>query len=131
MTSVKWGTVLRIGARVLGLLDLGVWLVFALADLFAPTGPPTTTRVSVEGMSLMVILCAFAFAFILAWWREGQGGALLLAVGLAFGAFAYTLARFNNAKIAVISGGPVLLVGGLFLGARALSRDGTHVSRAT
>ncbi len=62
-------------------------------------------------------------SMLVAWFREGVGGMLLLVCGVAHSTFAYFAAGRNIALAMAISGGPFLVLGILFLLARRRSTE--------
>jgi len=42
--------------------------------------------------------------FLIAWWREGIGGTILVAIGIAHSAFAYIAVGYNKAFAVLVSG---------------------------
>ena len=101
---------LRWIARGLGTLVAGFWVFLGILE--AIFGPDPWTF---ETTALAVLIVAIAGAVTVAWWREGIGGALLLLVGVAHGAFAFLAAGQNKLFAVAITGVPILLVGLLFL----------------
>ena len=70
---------------------------------------------SLEGLLLAVLALAAVLSVAIAWRREKTGGIALVASGLAFITFGYLSAGHNKAFAMLISGGPFLVAGILFL----------------
>jgi MYXO-CTERM domain-containing protein len=60
-------------------------------------------------------LCHKTAGVLTAWWRERIGGIVLLVIALAHGTFALISSGHNRGFAVLISGGPFLLIGLLFL----------------
>ncbi len=97
-------------ARILGLIIVGFWLFISVMMLVQEGIGKGVEDWIMTGL----ILCSTA-AFIVAWWKEGIGGVLLLMVGIAHCTFALFAAGHNIGLAMLISGGPFLVIGGLFL----------------
>jgi hypothetical protein len=64
----------------------------------------------------MLALGALAtVGYIAAWRWEGPGGGLLAAAGLLLAVYVYSGAGANHIVAALVVGGPLLVIGGLFL----------------
>ncbi|HEY70359.1 MAG TPA: hypothetical protein G4O08_07240 [Anaerolineae bacterium] len=97
-------------ARILGLIFVGFWLFISVMMVVQEgIGKGVEDRIMAG-----LILCSTA-AFIVAWWREGIGGVFLMVAGIAHSTFALFSAGHNVGLAMLISGGPFLLIGGLFL----------------
>jgi len=64
---------------------------------------------------MAALISASTVGILIAWWREGIGGLILVVCGLSHGVFAYFAAGHNKALAVLISCVPFLLVGMLFL----------------
>jgi len=106
----KTTKLLRTIARALGTLMAAFWLFIVVMSVLYEPGP-----LDVESAILAVLILFSVAGVILAWFREGPGGAVLVLVGLAHCAFAYIAAGHNQAFAILVSGGPFLLIGLLFL----------------
>jgi hypothetical protein len=51
---------------------------------------------SLEGAMLAGLVVATVLGGLIAWWREGIGGTVLVIGAMALGTFAYVTARFNK-----------------------------------
>lgn len=61
---------------------------------------------------------------LISWWREGIGGTVVVIGAVALGTFAYVTAGFNKGWAMLITGGPLLVIGLLFLASWRRSRRG-------
>lgn len=111
------GRVIRLIARILGLIFVGFWL-FVMVMGAIDEG----LALNSENAIMLVLILASTIAFIVAWWSERLGGILLLIVGLAHCIFAYFAAGRNKALAISVSGVPFLLLGALFLWSWSRSR---------
>ncbi|MGD8815339.1 MAG: hypothetical protein PVI78_12775 [Anaerolineales bacterium] len=114
---------IRWGARILGLIFVGLWLLISLMMVVVEG-----IGEGVEDRIMVVLILSSTIAFAVAWWYEGIGGMLLVIVGIAHSMFAFFSAGHNVGLAMLISGGPFLLAGALFLIAWSCSRKTTHES---
>jgi len=118
--AAKW---MRWIARVLGSSAGAYWSLALIGQ--AAFGDER--GISLEGAMLIALVAVTVLGVLLAWWREGLGGAVAVVGALALGAFAYISAGRNKALIALVVGMPFLISGGLFLaswrGSRLLPRN--------
>ncbi|RMG45280.1 MAG: hypothetical protein D6723_18550 [Acidobacteria bacterium] len=63
---------------------------------------------------------------LIAWWKEGLGGLLLFACGIAGSMFAGMAAGRNKAMAMLVTGGPFVVAGFFFIGSWWLLRRGTE-----
>ncbi len=103
----KW---LRYIARGAGLVLVAGWLYTGIVGALFERGPWTW-----ESIIMAVLILALSLGVAVAWRREGLGGAIVLAAGIAFTAFAYLSAGHNKCFAMLVSGVPFLAVGALFL----------------
>ena len=97
-------------ARGVGTFIGGLWLIIAVGEVVAEPLPSTFEGRMMAGLTVGCIIST-----LLAWWREDLGGILLVVCAITLSTFAY-LAAGNNWPMAVlVSGGPFLLSGILFL----------------
>ena len=68
-----------------------------------------------EGLMITGLTATALLGILIAWWREGLGGAVLVTVAVAHSTFAYFAAGRNKPLAMLISGGPFLVTGILFL----------------
>ncbi len=105
-------------ARGAGLLITTLWLVMVIG--YAVDGSEPWTW---ESIVIMVLIVASTLGFITAWWREWIGGVVLVICAIAHSTFACFAAGHNHAFAMIISGGPYLLIGILFLWSWRKSRS--------
>ncbi len=109
-TVERRGGWLRWTARGAGLLVVGCWLFIALMGALGGSEPWTWESGVLLGLALTA-----AVGVAVGWRREWAGGKVLLAVAIAQGAFAYLASGHNRGLAILVSGGPFLIVGLLFL----------------
>jgi hypothetical protein len=102
--------VIRWIARGIGSLVAGFWLFAGIASGIVESGPLT-----VESGIMAGLITASAVGVLIAWWREGIGGIVVMACAVAHAIFAYVASGHNKGLAIAISGGPFSLVGALFL----------------
>ncbi len=103
---------LRWIARGMGSLIAGLWLVAAVASALRAREPWTR-----ESTIIALLVLGGASGVLTGWRRERIGGMILVIVGLAFSTFAYLSAGRNKGYAVLVSGGPFLIIGLLFLAA--------------
>jgi hypothetical protein len=101
---------MRFTARGIGSLVAAFWLFAGIASAIAEPGPWTLESVIMAGLITTSVL-----GVLIAWWREGIGGTILVACAVAHSAFACVASGHNRGLAMLISGGPLLLAGVLFL----------------
>ena len=97
-------------ARGLGSLVAAFWVFIGVASGISEPGPWTLESAIMAGL-----IVASALSVLVAWWREGVGGALVVVCAVAHSTFACFAAGHNRGLAILISGGPFLLIGVLFL----------------
>ena len=70
---------------------------------------------TLESTIMAGLIVASALGVLIAWWREGIGGVVVVVCAVAYSTFAYVVAGHNKALAVSVSGGPFLLAGLLFL----------------
>ena len=116
---------LRDTARTIGPLVAVVWLVSGIG--YAVLDPWTLTSALA-----VVFLCCLALSTGIAWWKEGIGGIMLVVFSVVFSIFACIAASHNRALALLLSGGPFLLVGVLFIAAsQRAKRTSLHDGSST
>lgn len=109
--ATKW---VRWMARGIGSLAGAFWLLSLIASLIVELieghGPW-----SPEGAMLMGLVIFVALGVLIAWRREGIGGLVAVIGAIALCIFAYVTAGHNKGFAMLISGGPFLVAGILFL----------------
>jgi len=103
----KW---IRWLARGISSLAAGFWLFVGIVAGISETEPWTVESVILAGL----ILCS-AVGVLIAWFREGMGGGIVVACAIAHSTFAYIVSGHNKGFAMLITGGPLLLSGILFL----------------
>ena len=103
----KW---LRRIARAIGSLLATFWLFVGIVSAIYESGPLTP-----EGAIMAGLIVISTLGIVIAWWREGIGGAIVVLSGIAHSTFAYISSGHNRAFAVLISGGPYLVTGLLFL----------------
>ena len=97
-------------ARVLGSLAAAYWLFMAIG--YGITSPDPLTG---EGAMMAALITTSVIGVIVAWWREGTGGTILVVDAIAYGIFAFFAAGRNKGFAVSITAGPWLLIGSLFI----------------
>jgi len=97
-------------ARGVGMSIGALWLFIAVCEAAFET--PSWTF---EAQMMAGLIAGCLVSIVLAWWREGLGGMLLVICSIAHSTFAFFSAGHNKALAVVISGGPFLVIGILFL----------------
>ncbi len=105
--ATKW---MRWIARGVGSLAVAFWLFMGIAYDIVESRPWT-----LEDMIMAGLITTSALGVLIAWWREGIGGTILVICAAAHSTFAYIVAGHNKGLAMLISGGPFLLIGTLFL----------------
>ena len=105
--AAKW---LRWIARGTGSFVAGFWLFVGIVAAIVESRPLT-----LEGVIMVRLIISSALSVLIAWWREGVGGAIVVVCAIAHSTFAYVASGHNEGLAMLISGGPFLLVGILFL----------------
>jgi hypothetical protein len=106
----KGSTHLRWFARLIGTLGAGMWMFIIIGSIVKGLGP-----LDPESLFLSILILLSTFSVVVAWRREGLGGAMVLASGIAYAIFSWIAAGRNKLFAAAISGGPFILSGILFL----------------
>jgi hypothetical protein len=106
------GNRLRRTARIIGTLLAGFWLFAGIASGIAEAAP---WPLPWESMAMAALMIVSAAGVLIAWWREGIGGAVLVTVGVAHCVNALIQAGRNRLLAVLISGVPFIVVGILFL----------------
>jgi hypothetical protein len=109
--------ILRWIARILGTLIVLFWLIVALAY---GTGEPSEQ--GTEDIIMAILVLGTSIGILLAWKFERIGGIITLLFGIAHSIFALFASGHNHAFAMLISGGPFIVIGILFLIVSTLSR---------
>ena len=109
--ATKW---MRRIARGIGLLVGAFWLISLVASLVADlvSGDPAP---SWEGKILAGLIVAVVVGVAIAWRWERIGGTIVVIGAIALGTFSYVTAGFNKVWVMLITGGPLLVAGILFM----------------
>lgn len=109
---------LRWLARVGGSSVAALWLLMGIGSAIVEDAPWR-----LESVIVGVLIVASVLGILIAWWREAAGGAVVLICGMAHSLFAFVSARHSKLFAVSISGGPLLVIGCLFLAAWWRSTD--------
>jgi len=105
---------IRRTARAIGSFAAAYWLLAVIGGFIAEL-LSNSARLTLEGVIIGILVIAAALGVLVAWRREGVGGALVLLCGAAHSVFAYVVAGHHKAFAVLVSGAPFLLSGALFL----------------
>lgn len=105
--SVK---ILRWLARGIGTLIASFWLFIVIMSIFTES-----TELDIESTIMTILIFSSIFGVIVAWFRELEGGIILLVVAIAHSIFALIVAGRNKGFAMMISGGPFFVIGSLFI----------------
>jgi hypothetical protein len=119
-----WASAMRWGARILGLIALGLFVVF-----LATSGARVLSALSwtsPQGIPLLLALLATIGGVILAWRWELVGGAIAVVGAFVIMALVCAGSGTDMLPCAVMFTMPLLLAGALFLGCCARARVSSH-----
>lgn len=102
--------ILRWLARGLGTLMASLWLFIVVMSIFTES-----TELDTESTIMAILIFSSIFGVLVAWFRELEGGILLLIVAIAHSTFAFIVAGRNKGLAMLISGGPFFVIGSLFI----------------
>jgi hypothetical protein len=105
--SVK---ILRWLARGIGTLMASLWLFIVIVSIFTEG-----TELDTESAIMTILIFSSLFGVSVAWFRELEGGIILLIVAIAHSIFALIEAGHNKGFAVLISGGPFFVIGSLFI----------------
>ena len=105
-------------ARGIGSFIAASWWFVGIAGALYEPEPWTLESAIMAGFMI-----TSGLGVLIAWRREGIGGAILVIYALMFSTFAYFSAGRNKGFAMLVSGGPFLLVGILFLATWRRSRQ--------
>lgn len=106
--------------RIVGGLAGAFWVLALAAGLFgegAGEGTTTGEASDVESAGIVVLVVLNVASVAIAFGRERLGGTFLVVAGSAFSFYALASAGHNHVLAMLVSGGPFLASGLLFLGA--------------
>ena len=114
------GPRVRLAARIVGVMGAVLWLVPLVAGLgTTEANQDVDDDAFWESVGVFVLAIANIGGVALAFFREQVGGGWLLGSGVLFSVFAIVTAGRNHWLAALVSGGPFLAAGVLFLLAAA------------
>jgi hypothetical protein len=102
--------VLRWSARIFGTTIVFSWMIVALAY-----GTQGFTEQGTEDTFMAILVVGTTIGVLLAWKYEKIGGLITLLFGIAHSIFALFASGHNHAFAMLISGGPYISTGILFL----------------
>lgn len=108
MQAMRWA------ARIISLLAAATWLLIMLVNVMCEMVVGCITITWETGM-LVFLAVVSVLITVFAWRRERLGGFVMLLWGLAFAIIAYATSSPYQIVSALVSGGPFILAGGLFL----------------
>ncbi len=97
-------------ARATGSLAAAFWLFVGIVSAVFDPEPWI-----VESFILAGLILVSALGVLIAWFHEGIGGTIVLICAVAHSTFAYMVSGHNKGFAMLITGGPFLLSGSLFL----------------
>ena len=86
--AAKW---LRWIARGIGSFVAGFWLFVGIVSAIVESRPLT-----LEGVIMVSLIISSALSVLIAWWREGVGGAIVVVCAIAHRTFAYVASGHNE-----------------------------------
>ena len=102
---------IRLSARIIGSLVVAFWSLMLIGAAVDDSDEPWTW----EGVGVVTLYIASVISFAIAYKRELAGGIMLVVCAIAYCIFVLLSAGRNHAFAMLVSGGPYLLVGVLFL----------------
>ncbi len=105
--SSGWG----VAARIVG-TTASIWWVFILVASLIAEG---FDSIEAEGTVLVALIFFAVIGVAIGFTREDIGGVIALLAGVALGVFAVITAGRNHWLAVLVSGGPFILTGVLFL----------------
>ncbi len=104
-------------ARILGSISGAFWvLALTLSTIMeSKLGVEPTPEAKLEGTILGCLVAVVVIGVIIAWFREGIGGLIVVIGGIVLSIFAYITAGHNKVLAMASSGIPFLIAGILFL----------------
>ena len=105
--TTKW---LRGFARVIGSVVVAFFLLTGIGSAFGDSDPWTA-----ESTVIAVLFTTLTVGVVVAWWREGIGGAIVTIGAITLGIFAYFSAGHNKIYAMLMMGVPLMVSGILFL----------------
>jgi hypothetical protein len=105
--SVK---ILRWLARGIGSLIASFWLFIVIMSIVNGD-----TTLDIESAIMTILIFSSIVGVIVAWFRELEGGIVLIIVAIAHSTFAFIVSGHNRGLAMLISGGPFFIIGSLFI----------------
>ena len=109
---------IRWTARIFGTLIVLFWLFVAFVSGITDPSEP-----EIESIIMAILILGTTSGVLVAWKVERIGGLITLFFGIAHSIFALIVSGHNHGFAMLISGGPFILTGSLFLIANHRSRD--------
>jgi hypothetical protein len=111
-------TIIRRIARIIGTISAAFWLFIAFAHGVTPI-----SQMELVNIVMAVFIMGSAIGVFVSWINERIGGVITLLFGIAHSTFALIEAGHNQGLAMLISGGPFILAGLLFLRAHSRSTN--------
>ena len=108
---------LRWIARILGTLIVLFWLFVVVIN-----GIVEPSKLGTEDITMLILIVGTTIGVLVAWRSERIGGFITLLFGITHSIFALIASGHNHLFAMLISGGPFILIGILFLIADAHSK---------
>jgi hypothetical protein len=118
----------RWSARIIGGFGVLMWASALIAQTFVE---PIRESVDPEAIVLAILVVVNVAAFVVALRNERRGGIATLIAGSAFSVFALATAGHNHWLAALVSGGPFVFAGAMFLLAARFDEAGDHHTAIT
>ena len=110
----KYIKIIRWIARILGSLLAGFYAFMLIMEVAFPHGSETNDA-QAQGIILGCLAIILVIGVIIAWFKEKIGSYILIPAAIALSIFGFVTAGRYEILVALLSGGPYLLVGILFL----------------
>jgi hypothetical protein len=110
--------ILRWLARGIGTLIASFWLFIVVVSIFTES-----TDMDTESAIMTILIFSSIIGVIVAWFRELEGGVILLVVAIAHSINALIVAGRNKGFALLVSGGPFFIIGSLFIATWWRSRE--------
>jgi hypothetical protein len=118
----------RWSGRIIGGFGVLMWAFALIAQTFVE---PIRESLDPEAIGLATLVVVNVAAFFVALRNERRGGIATLIVGSAFSVFALATAGHNHWLAALVSGGPFIFAGAMFVLASRLDEAGDHSTAMT
>jgi hypothetical protein len=102
--------ILRRLARGIGTLIASFWLFIVIMSIFTESAEMDT-----ESAIMTILIFSSIIGVIVAWFRELEGGIIILVVAIAHSINALIVAGRNQVFAILVSGGPFFVIGSLFI----------------